>query len=499
MRLLKDLPESNRPDGAYGLFIDNEWSDGDSGKRIESFNPATGELLTSVPLASTTDVDRAVRAAEHAFAGWRTTTAAERANALVKIADLVEAQAERFAVLETLEVGKPIRETRHNDIPLAIDHFRYFAGVIRGRTDEAVMLNEHTMSIVLSEPLGVVGQVIPWNFPFMMAAWKIAPAIAMGNTVVIKPSQTTSITILELAKILAQVLPAGVVNVVTGTGRVTGQALLDHPRVRKLAFTGSTEVGRTVAEAAAKRLVPATLELGGKSANIVFDDANWDKALEGAALAILLSQGQACESGSRLFLQESIYDRFLAALKAKFEAVRVGDPLDENTMMGTQASEKQMEKILSYVELGKQEGARVLTGGKRRTGGDYDKGFFLDPTILVDVRNDMRVAREEIFGPVVCVLPFKGEAEAIALANDSDYGLAGAVWTQDINRAIRVARAVETGKMWVNTYHEIPAHTPFGGYKESGLGREAHKSMLDAYSQKKNIYINLDEKSRGLF
>lgn len=429
MRHLKDLPESNRPDSTYGLFIDNEWSPGDSGKRIESFNPATGELLTSVPLASKTDVERAVQAAERAFAGWRTTTAAERVNALVKIADLMEAQAERIAILETLEVGKPICETRNNDIPLAIDHFRYFAGVIRGHTDEAVMLNERTMSIVLSEPLGVVGQVIPWNFPFMMAAWKIAPAIAMGNTVVIKPSQTTSITILELAKILAQVLPAGVVNVVTGTGRVTGQALLDHPRVRKLAFTGSTEVGRTVAEAAAKRLVPATLELGGKSANIVFDDANWDKALEGAALAILLSQGQACELGSRLFLHELIYDRFLAALKAKFEAVRVGDPLDENTMMGTQASQKQMEKILSYVELGKQEGARVLTGGKRRTGGDYDKGFFLDPTILVDVRNDMRVAREEIFGPVVCVLPFKDEAEVIAKANDLDYGLAGAVWT----------------------------------------------------------------------
>lgn len=499
MHYLRDLPESNRPDSTYSLFIDNEWSAGDSGKRIESFNPATGELLTSVPFASKTDVDRAVQAAEGAFADWRTTTAAERANALSKIADLVEAQAERFAVLETLEVGKPIRETRHNDIPLAIDHFRYFAGVIRGHTDEAVMLNEQTMSIVLSEPLGVVGQVIPWNYPFMMAAWKIAPAIAMGNTVVIKPSQTTSITILELAKILAQVLPAGVVNIVTGTGRVTGQALLDHPRIHKLAFTGSTEVGRTVADAAAKRLVPATLELGGKSANIVFEDANWDKALEGAALAILLSQGQACESGSRLFLHESIYDRFLTALKVKFEAVRVGDPLDENTMMGTQASQKQMEKILKYVELGKQEGARVLTGGKRRTGGDYDKGFFLEPTILVDVRNDMKVAREEIFGPVVCVFPFKDEAEVIALANDSDYGLAGGVWTQDINRAVRVARAVQTGKMWVNTYHEIPAHTPFGGYKQSGLGREAHKSMLNAYSQKKNIYINLGEKSRGLY
>lgn len=361
------------------------------------------------------------------------------------------------------------------------------------------MLDEQTLSIVLNEPLGVVGQVIPWNFPLLMAAWKIAPAIAAGNTVVIKPSEMTPITILELAKILAQVLPAGVVNVVTGTGVTTGQPLLDHPLVRKLAFTGSTRIGEAVAAAAAKRIIPVTLELGGKSANIVFPDANWERAVEGATFSILFNQGQVCESGARLFVHESIYERFLGDLKAKFESVRVGDPLSPDTQMGAQVSKTQMERILGYIDIAKDEGARVLVGGGRLTGGDYDAGFFVQPTILVDVRNDMRVAYEEIFGPVLCVIPFKDEAEVIALANNSDYGLAGAVWTQDINRAIRVARAVETGRMWVNTYHEIPAHAPFGGYKKSGLGRETHKSMLDAYSQKKNIYISLNEAALGLF
>ncbi|CAD2260841.1 Putative aldehyde dehydrogenase AldA [Stutzerimonas stutzeri] len=487
------------PDSSYGLFIDNQWVAGEGGETLSIINPANGQTLTSIPNATAADVDRAVQAAQRAFETWRFTTPIERANALLKIADLLEADAERFSVLETLDVGKPIRESSSIDIPLAIDHFRYFAGVIRSHSDEAVMLDEQTLSIVLSEPLGVVGQVIPWNFPLLMAAWKIAPAIAAGNTVVIKPSELTPVTILELAKIFAQTLPAGVVNIVTGTGASAGQALLDHPDVRKLAFTGSTGVGMRVADAAAKKLIPATLELGGKSANIVFPDANWDKAVEGAALAILWNQGQVCESGARLFVHESIYDRFLAEVKQKFEAVRVGDPLHRDTMMGAQVSKTQMERILGYIDIAKQEGARVLIGGGRLTGLAYDNGFFIQPTILVDVRNDMRVAYEEIFGPVLCVIPFKDEAEVIAMANDSDYGLAGAVWTQDINRALRVARAVETGRMWVNTYHDIPAHAPFGGYKKSGLGRETHKSILDAYSQKKNILVSLKEAAHGLF
>lgn len=499
MQTLKDIPSNYVPDRSYGLFIDNQWVDGESGETIDSVNPANGEFLTRIPNATAADVDRAVQAAHRAFDTWGKTTPAERAQALLKIADLLEAEAERFAVLETLDVGKPLRESRNVDVPIAIDHFRYFAGVIRSHSDEAVMLDEQTLSIVLNEPLGVVGQVIPWNFPLLMAAWKIAPAIAAGNTVVIKPSEMTPITILELAKILAQVLPAGVVNVVTGTGVTTGQPLLDHPLVRKLAFTGSTRIGEAVAAAAAKRIIPVTLELGGKSANIVFPDANWERAVEGATFSILFNQGQVCESGARLFVHESIYERFLGDLKAKFESVRVGDPLSPDTQMGAQVSKTQMERILGYIDIAKDEGARVLVGGGRLTGGDYDAGFFVQPTILVDVRNDMRVAYEEIFGPVLCVIPFKDEAEVIALANNSDYGLAGAVWTQDINRAIRVARAVETGRMWVNTYHEIPAHAPFGGYKKSGLGRETHKSMLDAYSQKKNIYISLNEAALGLF
>jgi aldehyde dehydrogenase (NAD+) len=321
----------------------------------------------------------------------------------------------------------------------------------------------------------------------------------MGNTVVIKPSEMTPITILELAKIFAQVLPPGVVNIVTGTGTVTGQPLLDHPKVRKLAFTGSTRIGEVVASAAAKKIIPVTLELGGKSANIVFPDANWDRAVEGATLAILWNQGQVCESGSRLFVHEDIYDRFVQELKGKFETAKVGDPMDPNTMMGAQVSRTQMERILGYVDIAKVEGARVLLGGNRIEQGEYASGFFIEPTIIVDVKNNMRVAYEEIFGPVLCVIPFKDEAEVIAMANDSEYGLAGAVWTQDINRAIRVARAIETGRIWVNTFHEIPAHAPFGGYKKSGLGRETHKSMLEAYSQKKNIYISLKESTFGLF
>jgi len=499
VQTLKDIPPSYVPDRSYGLFIDNQWVDGATGETLDSINPANGEFLTRIPNASAEDVDRAVKAATRAFRTWRTTTAIERSTALLKIADLLEADAERFATLETLDVGKPIRESRAIDVPLAIDHFRYFAGVIRSHSDEAVMLDEKTLSIVLSEPLGVVGQVIPWNFPLLMAAWKIAPAIAMGNTVVIKPSEMTPVTILELAKIFAKVLPAGVVNIVTGTGVSAGQPLLDHPDIRKLAFTGSTRIGEAVAVAAAKKIIPATLELGGKSANIVFPDANWDKAVEGAALAILWNQGQVCESGARLFVHASIYERFLEELKEKFRAVRVGDPMSPETQMGAQVSKTQMERILGYIDIAQAEGARVLVGGGRLVGDDHDAGYFIQPTILVDVRNDMRVAYEEIFGPVLCVIPFKDEAEVIAMANDSEYGLAGGVWTQDLNRALRVARAVETGRMWVNTYHDIPAHAPFGGYKKSGLGRETHKSMLEAYSQKKNILVSLSETPHGLF
>jgi len=483
----------------YQLFIGGEWHDSESGRWMDSNNPATGEKLAEIPLANAADVDLAVKAARNAFNEWSKSSAVERQNALLKIADLLEARQEEFAVLESLDNGKPIRETRAIDVPLAIDHFRYFAGVIRSHSDEAVMIDEQTMSIVLSEPLGVIGQVIPWNYPLLMAAWKLAPVIATGNTVVIKPSEMTSITMLELVELINQVLPAGVVNVVTGVGVEAGQALLDHPDVDKLAFTGSTAIGYNVARAAAEKLIPATLELGGKSANIVFPDANWEKAVEGAALSILLNQGQVCESGARLFVHKDIYNDFTAELKARFENIRVGDPMNPETQMGSQVSQLQMERILGYIDLAREEGASILTGGERLVSEGRDNGFFIKPTIITDADNKMRVAQEEIFGPVVVVIPFSTEDEVVALANSSDYGLAGAVWTQDINRAIRVARAVETGRMWVNTYHELPAHAPFGGYKKSGIGRETHKVMLDAYTEKKNILISLKETPSGLF
>ena len=492
-------PTQVKPQAAYQLYIGGEWTDSHTGRTMDSLNPATGETLTTIPLADARDIDAAVQAAERAFPVWRKTTAVERQDALLKIADLMEAQKDKFARLEAMETGKPLRETTNIDVPLAIDHFRYFAGVIRAHSDEAVMIDENTMSLVFSEPLGVVGQVIPWNYPLMMAAWKIAPAIASGNTVVIKPSEMTSMTLLELTKIFNDVLPAGVVNVVTGIGPEAGQSLLDHPQIVKLAFTGSTGIGYNVAKAAAEKLIPATLELGGKSANIVFPDANWPKALEGAALSILLNQGQVCESGARLFVHQDIYEQFIGELKTKFEGVNVGDPMDLATQMGSQISEAQMNRILGYIDIALEEGATVLTGGKRLVKPGLENGFYIEPTIITHATNAMKVAQEEIFGPVVVVIPFSDEDEVIAMANQSDYGLAGAVWTQDINRALRVSRAVETGRMWVNTYHEMPAHTPFGGYKKSGIGRETHKSMLEAYTQKKNIFISLSEAPHGLF
>ena len=486
-------------DDRYGLFINNEWVEGQKGKTFECFNPASGERLATCVDATKQDVDIAVDAAWKAFESWKKVSPQKRMTILLNIADLIDANAEKLAMAETLDNGKPIRETTAIDVPLASDHFRYFAGAVRTEEGQAVMIDDNTLSIILREPIGVVGQIVPWNFPFLMAAWKIAPALAAGDCVVIKPSSVTSLSTLEFAKLLKQVLPPGVVNVITGRGSVSGNAMLEHEGFRKLAFTGSTEIGYTVAEAAAKKIIPATLELGGKSANIYFPDAPWEKAIEGLQIGILFNQGQVCCAGSRAFVHEDIYDKFLEAAVAAFENVKVGLPWENDTMMGSQINEAQVKKILGYVDIGKKEGARVATGGSRATEGELGKGCFVKPTILADVTNDMTVAREEIFGPVVCVIPFRSEEEVIRMANDNEYGLGGAVWTKDINRAFRVARSVETGRMWVNNYNNLPAHSPFGGYKKSGIGRETHKMILEHYTQKKNIFISLTESKVGLY
>lgn len=488
-------------DKNYKLWIGGKWIAAQDNKTYETVSPATGELLANCAEASKQDVDAAVKAAWKAFPAWKKTSPAQRSNILLKIADLIDANKENLAMVESMDNGKPIRETLNIDVPAASDHFRYFAGVLRADEGTATFLDENTLSIVTDEPLGVVAQIVPWNFPFLMAAWKLAPALAAGNCIVFKPSSETSLSVLELAKLIndADLLPAGVLNVLTGKGSTTGNYIIQHPDIKKLAFTGSTEVGYDIAKAAAEKLIPATLELGGKSANIFFADMPWDKAVEGVCLGILFNQGQVCCAGSRVFVQDTVYDKFLAAVKEKFEAVKIGLPWEKDTMLGSQVSQRQLKKILSYIDIAKEEGATVVTGGKRVNQPGLEKGAYMQPTILGNVTNDMRVAREEIFGPVVCFIKFHTEDEVVALANESQYGLGGAVWTKDINKAFRVARAVETGRMWVNDYNNLPAHAPFGGYKKSGIGRETHKMILKNYSQTKNIFISMTEKPSGLY
>ena len=486
-------------DARYDLYINGQWVPASDGKVFTAYNPATGEKLAECAEATKEDVDAAVKAAWAAFPAWRDMGIAERAGILEKIADIIDENAELLATIESMDNGKPIRETMAIDVPYSSDHFRYFAGAIRVEEGKASVLDGNVMSLILREPIGVVGQIVPWNFPFLMAAWKLAPALAAGNCIVFKPSSTTSLSVLTLVKLIGHLLPPGVLNVVTGGGSRSGQYMLDHPGFRKLAFTGSTEVGLDVAKAAADKLIPATLELGGKSANIYFDDCKWDMAIDGLQLGILFNQGQVCCAGSRVFVQEGIYDKFVEAAVKAFNSVNVGDPLDPNTQMGAQVDQGQLRKIMSYVNLAKEEGATIACGGEPYTDGACANGSFMKPTLIVNATNDMRVAQEEIFGPVAVVIKFKTEEEVIAMANDSVYGLGGAVWTRDINRAIRVARGVETGRMWVNTYNQIPSGAPFGGYKQSGIGRETHKVILEHYTQQKNIMINLNETPSGFY
>ena len=488
----------------YGLYINGQWREASDGATFATKNPATGEHLAYCAEATKEDVDDAVNAAWAAFPAWREVSPQERAAILYKIADIIESNSALLAEVETLDNGKPIRETTYIDVPWAVEHFRYFAGAVLTHSDSARVLNTpnfpgETLSLVLREPIGVVGQIVPWNFPFLMAAWKLAPVLAAGDCTVLKTSSETPLSVNVLMELIGDVVPAGVINVITGKGSKSGQYILDHPGFRKLAFTGSTEVGLNVAKAAAEKLIPATLELGGKSANIFFDDCDLEQAIDGLQVGILFNQGQVCCAGSRVFVQEGIYDKFVEAAKKAFGAVEQGDTLSLNTQIGASINENQVKKVSSYIDIAKSEGATIAIGGERNTEGACVNGCFFKPTLITNVTNDMRVAREEIFGPVAVIIKFKDAEDVIKMANDSEYGLGGGIFTKDITKAINVARRVETGRMWVNTYNQIPAGAPFGGYKKSGIGRETDLSILDAYTQQKNIFINLSDAPSGFY
>ncbi|MEL6391249.1 MAG: aldehyde dehydrogenase family protein [Bacteroidota bacterium] len=487
----------------YENYIGGEWKAPVGGQYFENVSPVDGASFTRIPRSTSEDVDLAVKAAWAAAPSWNNSSATERSNMLLKIADRMEENLEALARAETWDNGKALRETRAADLPLAIDHFRYFAGVIRAEEGTVSELDKDTLSMNVLEPLGVVAQIIPWNFPILMAAWKIAPALAAGNCVVLKPAEQTPVGILILLELVEDILPAGVLNVVNGFGVEAGKPLASHPDVCKVAFTGETTTGQLIMQYASKNIVPVTLELGGKSPNVFFadvmdkDDEFFDKCLEGAAM-FALNQGEVCTCPSRILVQESIFDAFVEKFVARVEAIKLGHPMDPNTMMGAQASNDQYEKILNYIEIGKEEGCEVLTGGKAAYVDGLEGGYYIEPTILKG-NNKMRVFQEEIFGPVVCLTSFKDEAEALEIANDTLYGLGAGVWTRDMHHAYRIARGIQAGRVWVNCYHLYPAHAPFGGYKKSGIGRETHKMMLNHYRQTKNMLISYDKNAMGFF
>ncbi len=488
----------------YDNFIGGKWTPPVKGEYFDVVTPITGKPYTKAARSTAEDVELALDAAHAAADKWGRTSPTERSNILLKIADRIEANLEALAYAETVDNGKAIRETLNADIPLSVDHFRYFAGVLRAQEGSISEIDEQTIAYHFHEPLGVVGQIIPWNFPILMAAWKLAPALGAGNCVLLKPAESTPVSILVLVELIADLLPPGVLNIVNGYGKEAGMPLATSKRIAKVAFTGSTATGRSIAQAAAGNLIPATLELGGKSPNIFFadvaaqDDDFLDKAIEGLVL-FAFNQGEVCTCPSRALIQESIYDKFMDRVLARVKAIKHGNPLDTATMMGAQASQMQMDKIMTYLALGKQEGATCLIGGDRaHLGGELENGYYIQPTMFKG-HNKMRIFQEEIFGPVVAVTTFKDEADALAIANDTIYGLGAGVWSRDGNTAYRMGRGIKAGRVWTNCYHAYPAHATFGGYKESGIGRETHKMMLDHYQQTKNLLVSYSPKALGFF
>ena len=488
----------------YDNFINGNWVAPVKGQYFDNVTPVTGRVFCKVARSTEEDINLALDAAHAAAPGWGRLPVAQRAALLNKIADRMEANLEMLAVAETWDNGKPVRETLAADIPLAIDHFRYFAACVRSQEGSLAELDHDTVAYHFHEPLGVVGQIIPWNFPILMAAWKLAPALAAGNCVVLKPAEQTPVGVLVLAELIADVLPPGVLNIVNGFGLEAGKPLASSKRIAKIAFTGETTTGRLIMQYASQNLIPVTLELGGKSPNIFFDDVMaqddefFDKAIEGFTL-FALNQGEVCTCPSRALVQESIADRFMERAVQRVQAIKQGHPLDTDTMIGAQASMEQVEKILSYMDIGKQEGAACLTGGSRaQLPGELGDGYYVQPTIFRG-HNRMRIFQEEIFGPVVSMTTFKDEAEALKLANDTLYGLGAGVWSRDGGRAFRMGRGIQAGRVWTNCYHLYPAHAAFGGYKQSGVGRENHKMMLDHYQQTKNLLVSYSPKAMGFF
>ncbi|MCX5512683.1 aldehyde dehydrogenase [Kaistia algarum] len=488
----------------YENFIGGQWVAPVAGRYFDNSSPINGQKITEIPRSQKEDVELALDAAHAAKVAWGRTSVAARALILNQIADRLEQNLDLLALAETWDNGKPIRETTNADIPLAVDHFRYFAGAIRAQEGSLSELDHDTVAYHFHEPLGVVGQIIPWNFPILMAVWKLAPALAAGNCVVLKPAEQTPASILVLAELIADLLPPGVLNIVNGFGLEAGKPLASSNRIAKIAFTGETTTGRLIMQYASQNLIPVTLELGGKSPNIFFsdvmaaDDDFFDKAIEGFVL-FAFNQGEVCTCPSRALIQEDIYDRFMERALPRIRAIKQASPLDDTTMLGAQASSEQLEKILSYIDIGKQEGAELVIGGERAVlEGDLAGGYYVQPTVFKG-HNKMRIFQEEIFGPVVSVTTFKTEEEALAIANDTLYGLGAGVWTRDANRAYRFGRGIEAGRVWTNCYHAYPAHAAFGGYKQSGIGRENHKAMLDHYQQTKNLLVSYSPKKLGFF